>query len=269
MLASSLPVLIPIQIFLACPFLITRSEERHIPPESSFLSYLSQLLADGFAENGFQVCCVHTCLRGDLANTILDVYARHFRQRPSPGELSSRRKHTTSEYPQTTNSILCGVQWSLQAWFAKHPDDKTWPPLRAVLKALKEQGITTFGATGYCFGAKNVVELAIEGEIAAGAIAHPARLELPTDLERLAASGSKAKILINSCEFDSSFASEAQAKADELLGDGKYQAGYKRAHWEGCSHGFAVRGNMSNPKIKAGKEGAFKATVELFQSALA
>jgi len=192
----------------------------------------NKLLADGFAENGFQTY-------------MPDIFDND----PAP-----------ENFP---------AGWSLQAWFAKHPDDKTWPPLRAVLKALKEQGITTFGATGYCFGAKNVVELAIEGEIAAGAIAHPARLELPTDLERLAASGSKAKILINSCEFDSSFASEAQAKADELLGDGKYQAGYKRAHWEGCSHGFAVRGNMSNPKIKAGKEGAFKATVELFQSALA
>lgn len=122
--------------------------------------------------------------------------------------------------------------------------------------------------TGYCFGAKNVLELAIEGEIAAGAIAHPARLQIPTDLERLAASGSKAKFLINSCEFDRLFPLEAQAKADELLGDGKYQAGYKRLHWEGCSHGFAVRGDPSDPKVKAGKEGAFNATVELFKSTL-
>ena len=41
--------------------------------------------------------------------------------------------------------------------------------------------------------------------------------------------------------------------------------GYKREHFEGCSHGFAVRGDMSDPKVKAGKEGtegAFKAAVE-------
>ena len=156
----------------------------------------------------------------------------------------------------------------MQAWLAKHPDDKTWAPLRTLLKALKEQGVTTFGATGYCFGGKNVLELAIEGEIAAGAMSHPARLQIPTDLERLAASGSAAKILINSCDIDQQFPPEAQAKADELLGDGKYKAGYKRAHWEGCSHGFAVRGDLSDPKVKAGKEGAFKVVVELFQSAL-
>jgi len=99
-------------------------------------------------------------------------------------------------------------------------------------------------------------------------MSHPSRLQIPIDLERLAASGSKAKILINSCDIDKPFPPEAQAKADELLGDGKYKAGYKRAHWEGCSHGFAVRGDLSDPKVKAGKEGAFKATVELFQSAL-
>ena len=141
-------------------------------------------------------------------------------------------------------------------------------PLRAVLNALKEQGISTIGATGYCYGAKNVLELAIEGELAAGAIAHPSLLQIPTDLERLATSRSKTKILIHSCDNDRPFPPEAQAKADELLADGKYQAGYKRLHWEGCSHGFAVRGDPSDPKVKAGKEGAFKATVELFQSAL-
>jgi len=136
----------------------------------------------------------------------------------------------------------------------------------AVLKALKEQGITTFGTTGYRFGAKNVLELAIEGEIAAGAMAHPSRLRIPIDLERLAASGSKAKILINSCDIDS-FSPEAQAKADGLLGDGKHQAGYKSLHWEGRSHRFAIRDDLSDPKVQAGK-GAFKAAIEHFQSAL-
>jgi len=59
--------------------------------------------------------------------------------------------------------------------------------------------------------------------------------------------------------FDKSFPPEAQTKADELLGDGKYTTGYKRVHWEGYSHIFAVRGDLSDPKVQAGK-GAFKAT---------
>jgi hypothetical protein len=60
------------------------------------------------------------------------------------------------------------------------------------------------------------------------------------------------------------FPLEAQAKADEILGGGKFTPGYKREYFEGCTHGFAVRGDMTNPQVKAGKEGAFKSTVEWF-----
>ena len=77
-------------------------------------------------------------------------------------------------------------------------------------------------------------------------------------------STSKAPLLINSCEFDSQFPIEAQAQADEILGGGKFAPGYKRNFYPGCTHGFAVRGDLSDPKVKAGKEGAFKETVEWF-----
>jgi hypothetical protein len=60
------------------------------------------------------------------------------------------------------------------------------------------------------------------------------------------------------------FPAESQAKADEILGNGKFAPGYERKYFPGCTHGFAVRGDMSNPLIKAGKEGSFKATVEFF-----
>jgi hypothetical protein len=60
------------------------------------------------------------------------------------------------------------------------------------------------------------------------------------------------------------FPVESQAKADEILGGGKFVPGYKREYFAGCTHGFAVRGDMTNPAVKAGKEGSFKATVEYF-----
>ena len=40
------------------------------------------------------------------------------------------------------------------------------------------------------------------------------------------------------------FPKEAQAIADEILGGGKYAPGYVRTYWEGCTHGFAVRGDL-------------------------
>lgn len=74
--------------------------------------------------------------------------------------------------------------------------------------------------------------------------------------------------MLNTCTYDKAFPLDAQAKADEILGDGKFAPGYKREFWEGCTHGFAIKGDLSDPKVKAGKEGAFKATVEWLQKYL-
>ena len=55
---------------------------------------------------------------------------------------------------------------------------------------------------------------------------------------------SRVPVLINSCTVDQMFPHEAQEKTDAILGDGQYAPGYKRTYWEGCTHGFAVRGDM-------------------------
>lgn len=75
-------------------------------------------------------------------------------------------------------------------------------------------------------------------------------------------------MLFNTCEVDPQFPPESQKIADEILGGGKYKPGYERTYWEGCRHGFAVRGDMSDPKVKAGKEGAFKTTATFFLNKL-
>ena len=54
----------------------------------------------------------------------------------------------------------------------------------------------------------------------------------------------KAPLLINSCTIDQPFPPSAQKIADEILGDGQFVPGYKRTYWEGCTHGFAVRGDL-------------------------
>lgn len=130
-----------------------------------------------------------------------------------------------------------------------------------------------------------MIEMAIAGQIVAGALNHPSRLNKPKDFERLLESGSTTKILINACEIDEQFPLKAQKETDELLEAGKYKGGYKRVYWEGCTHGFAVRGDLvsdsiylmngnqscfrqSDPRVKAGMEGAFKEVVELFKSTL-
>ncbi|KAJ7074716.1 chlorocatechol-degradation protein [Mycena amicta] len=148
-----------------------------------------------------------------------------------------------------------------EEWSAKHGPAQVRPIVDTVLTALKEQGVTDFAGTGFCFGARYIFDLSFENLLKVSIVSHPSRLVIPDDLHKYVAV-SKSPLLINSCEVDNPFPIAAQAQADEILGEGKFAPGYKREYFAGCSHGFAVRGDMSNPQVKAGKEGAFKASVE-------
>ncbi|KAF8815627.1 chlorocatechol-degradation protein [Phlegmacium glaucopus] len=155
----------------------------------------------------------------------------------------------------------------LPAWLRKHTQEAIRPILDKVVEALKADGVTSFAATGYCLGGRSVFDLAFENIIKVAAASHPSFLKIPEDLEKYLAT-SKAPLLINSCTFDEQFPPESSAKADEILGGGKFVPGYKGVYFEGCTHGFAVRGDMNDAKVKAGKEGAFKSTAEWFLNKL-
>ncbi|KAJ7634474.1 Alpha/Beta hydrolase protein [Roridomyces roridus] len=152
---------------------------------------------------------------------------------------------------------------SREVWHGKHGAAQIRPILDSVIATLKAEGVTRFAATGYCFGARYVVDLALDNAIQVSALSHPSRLVVPDDLEKYFAV-STAPLLLNTCTIDPVFPHEAQAKADEIFGEGKFEPGYRREYFDGCKHGFAVRGDMSDPIVKAGKEGAFKASVEWF-----
>lgn len=188
----------------------------------------SLLLADDFARNGFQVY-------------LPDLFG---------GD------------PVPVDALNPGSNYDIMKWFPNHGQAQTRPVIDAVVKALKEQGVTAIGASGYCYGGRYVFDLAFDGVTAVSVVAHPSLLQLE-DLDKYAASA-KAPLLINSCEVDTQFPAEKQAKADAVLGDGKFAPGYLRTYFDGCTHGFSVRGDMSDPKVKAGKEGAFKSSVEWF-----
>jgi len=192
----------------------------------------AQLLADDFARNGFKTV-IPDYLNGD----------------PIPAE-----------------AMGPGSTFDLGKWFGSHGPEQTRPPLDKVVAALKAQGVTTFVASGHCFGARYVFDLAFDNVLHTAVVSHPSLLKVPDDLEKWAKTN--VPLLINSCTTDPQFPAESQAMADKILGGGKFAPGYKREFWEGCTHGFTVRGDMSDPKVKAGKEGAFKATVEWFMSKL-
>ncbi|KAK2465688.1 hypothetical protein APHAL10511_002232 [Amanita phalloides] len=163
--------------------------------------------------------------------------------------------------PVPANFLSSPQTFDVKKWLARHGREETRPVLDKVIDALKDQGVKKFAATGYCFGGRYVFDLAFEHIIDVAIVSHPSLLISPEDFETYA-SKAKAPLLINSCTIDMQFPLEAQAKADEFLGNGQFAPGYRRVHFEGFRHGFAVRGDMSDPKVKAAKEGAFKSAIE-------
>jgi dienelactone hydrolase len=153
-----------------------------------------------------------------------------------------------------------GASFDFGKWFPKHTAEHAGKRVRTVIEELKSQGITVFGATGFCYGARIVFDLAFENIIHVSAISHPSLLK-PEDIDKYLAE-SEAPLLINSCETDSQFPKEFAATTDEKFA--KFEPGYKRTYWEGCNHGFVVRGDPKNSVVAAAKEGAFKAIVEWF-----
>ncbi|KAH9174743.1 alpha/beta-hydrolase [Lactarius sanguifluus] len=162
--------------------------------------------------------------------------------------------------PVTQDAFDPGSNFDLNKWFPNHTAGHTGKRVRTVIEELKSKGITVFGATGYCYGARLVFDLAFENIFRVSVVSHPSLLK-PEDLDTYLAK-SKAPLLINSCEIDQQFPKEFAATTDEKFA--KFEPGYKRTYWEGCSHGFVVRGDPKNPVVAAAKEGAFKASVEWF-----
>lgn len=94
-------------------------------------------------------------------------------------------------------------------------------------------------------------------------IAHPSLLEVPEDLEALKKVTPEIPMLFVTCTTDFMYGPDRQKIGDDILGNGTTEGkGYKRVFYEGCSHGFAVRGDKSDPKVKFGKEDAFKQTLD-------
>ncbi|KAF5340516.1 hypothetical protein D9757_014872 [Collybiopsis confluens] len=206
----------------------------------------AQLLVDDFARNGIKAVAPDLfdgdALPADLFSTEEKRKAFHI--------------PTWLVYP----FLLNAPSDLLHPRLGKHGQDVTRPIIDKVIAGLKAEGVTKFSATGFCFGGRYVFDLAFENVISASIANHPSLLKSPDDLEKYF-STSRSPLLLNTCTVDEMFPRKAQAEADSIFGGGKFTYGYKREYFDGCTHGFAIRGDLSDPKVKAGKEGAFKSSV--------
>jgi dienelactone hydrolase len=64
----------------------------------------------------------------------------------------------------------------IQVWIQEHPQAKAFEEAKPIIAALKEQGVLSVGAAGYCWGAKGVVDLGKAREIQAAVMLHPSRI---------------------------------------------------------------------------------------------
>ncbi|KAG9315938.1 dienelactone hydrolase [Chiua virens] len=135
------------------------------------------------------------------------------------------------------------VAWSLEALGTAVQAFPTW--FEAV-KLTYGTETTKYVAVGYCFGAPFVLDLATEGSIVAGAVAHPGFLE-----ERHFQALNKP-LLLSCAEDDFTFPLDKRRRAEDILVSNK--STYFFQVFSGVSHGFAVRGDPSVPHARWAKE---------------
>lgn len=123
------------------------------------------------------------------------------------------------------------------------------------------------------------MDLVLEHEKEAGflktaAFAHPSQLRIPDDFDAYLnkAQEDKVPLLFLTCERDMQYPQETQKKVDDLLNPlngeegARQEVRYKRVYYPDNDHGFAVRGDISQPQIKKAKEDAFKQALDWFKT---
>ncbi|RMD39156.1 hypothetical protein DV735_g5973, partial [Chaetothyriales sp. CBS 134920] len=132
------------------------------------------------------------------------------------------------------------------------------PIIEASIKELRTKyGVKKLGAVGYCFGAKYAIRfLKGEGQIDASYVAHPSFVN---DEEFKAIT---RPLSIAAAETDDIFPNELRHHAEDLLRE--KDVPYEITLYAGVRHGFAVRGDLSDPRVKYAKEAAFLQSVRWF-----
>ncbi|SCV74626.1 BQ2448_7655 [Microbotryum intermedium] len=182
---------------------------------------------------------------------------------------------------------LSGGDFDLMAWIGKHGKAETYPHVLKTIEGLKQQGVKEFAATGYCFGARWVVDAVLDGLLKVAIVSHPSLLKPDEDLPAIKAKS--IPFLWNTCETDQlvrettntwnscsfgvvakfdldsslvQWPKECQEKADEVF---KGDKNYQRNYYAGVAHGFAIRGDPKDEKSRKAKEDSFESSVKFLK----
>ncbi|KAF4996350.1 hypothetical protein FDECE_12494 [Fusarium decemcellulare] len=152
--------------------------------------------------------------------------------------------------------------------------------VRAVRLDLPEDA--KLGIAGYCWGGRQAAKLALEPAhdvssrplIDASYIAHPSSLKVPGDiLESVRAFKVPLSMTLADQDFampkDKAIDLQVKMKQEFGTGDGKDEVPYEIVMYDGCRHGFACRGNRSDPHVDECANRASMQAVNWFERFLA
>ncbi|GAM86528.1 hypothetical protein ANO11243_045420 [Dothideomycetidae sp. 11243] len=148
--------------------------------------------------------------------------------------------------------------FDMAAWRAKHTTADVDPIVSALIAEIKStHGATRLGALGYCFGAKYVARFMAEGKgVDVGYMAHPSFVDAD-EMEAI-----RGPLSIAAAQTDQIFTEEKRKESEGILK--QMEQPWQITLYSHTQHGFSVRGDVSDEKIKFAKEAAFEQAVVWF-----
>ncbi|CAM0955628.1 unnamed protein product [Alopecurus aequalis] len=122
----------------------------------------------------------------------------------------------------------------IQVWIKEHPQAKSFEEAKPIIAALKEQGVLTVGAAGYCWGGKNHFQKLVSREIHAAVMLHPCPITVD-DIKEV-----KCPIAILGAEVDHVSPPELVKQFEQVLSSNS-GIGHLVKIFPGVAHGWTVR----------------------------
>lgn len=147
---------------------------------------------------------------------------------------------------------------SLEEWLPSHLTEVTSPIIDGFFSQLNASGKFDFiGAVGYCFGGKYAIRQLASGKYAtAAAVAHPSFVTI----DEVAAV--TKPLIISAAEVDSIFTVELRHQTEAKLTE--IGATYQLDLFSKVSHGYSVRGDLTDSFVTYAKEKTLNDHVQWF-----
>ena len=192
---------------------------------------------------------------------ITDIYGNHFKNTQLIADAIAKNGYRVLVPDILNGNPLDTSKENLQDWLKKHTLEITEPIINGFINKVKTELKPQFlGAIGYCFGAKYTIRNMTEtGPLDAGAIAHPSFVTIE-EVQAI-----RKPLIISAAEIDPIFTTELRHQTEVELAklDG---VRYEITVFSGTTHGFAVKGDLSQPLVKYAKEKALNDQLCFFWS---